>query len=166
MDVESVIHRLSGYVALFRAHYFTGRNKPANARCAFDKAKARIGTRLDFQAPFDARICILEGRHAEARNRLRECVATLEDRSDDEASYIVLWCQHYLRLYEGSSQAQILKTQTYPLSPPGHIPRFLPFLEDEDIARIIRTDFSALTGVARAPIIAKVRSISYQPPSK
>ncbi|MDP3906603.1 MAG: hypothetical protein Q8Q53_05255 [Novosphingobium sp.] len=136
LAIEMVRNAL-GYASLFRALYFAKRSNARRARAEFQTALARLRTAPDFADAFDARISMLEGFGDEARRKLQRSMEKLQPRLDVNGRYITLYCQHFLDLYERSSQARVSKSEASSLSPSGYLVHFLPFFADESISRII-----------------------------
>lgn len=127
-----------GYLSLFRALYFAKRAKVTEARAALDLARARLDRKNpEFLEAFDARILMMEGRGDEARDKLSHSIDAMQSRSDHNAQYISLYCEHFLRLYDRNSSAREIKSEAGRLSPGGYLPAFLPFFNDDALSRVI-----------------------------
>lgn len=132
-----MIKNALGYLSLFRALYFAKRADALRARIQFATAMARLQITPEFADAFDARISIIQGRGDDAQLKLKTSVNALNSRSDENARYISLYCQHFLALYQRSSQARDSKLEALSLSPSGYLHHFLPFLGDEAVSRIV-----------------------------
>lgn len=132
-----MVRNALGYASLFCALYFANRSNAQRARTEFQTALARLRTAPDFTDAFDARISMMEGRGEAARGKLQRSMEKLQPRFDENGRYITLYCQHFLDLYERSSQAWASKSEASSLAPSGYLVYFLPFFADEAISRII-----------------------------
>lgn len=136
---------LLSFVYLFRSFYFTKRNMASRARIEFEKASERMPKQLDFMDAYDARILLMEGRHAEAGKKLRLALAARQNRQDDNAHYIRLWCNYNIALYQADAEALAFKSQAGDINPAKTLRNFLPFFSDEAINRIIRASKAEIT---------------------
>lgn len=129
--------RILGYWSLLRSLYYIKGDRPSEARMHLEKAKLFLIEEVEFLSAYDARVFIIEGRHEDAQDCLRKSLERASGATDDDKLYIETFCRFTLALYDKNVIAHDLKSQAMKLRAGSNLKRFLPFLSDDAIGRIL-----------------------------
>lgn len=88
---------------VYLARYYKGRSR------RYEKARVCLDIALSLEddpphelMAFDASLMTQEGRHEEARDRYRECLAVLPELLSPDETYVSLFCKLQLAIYDNN----------------------------------------------------------------
>src|SRR3546814_200391 len=129
--------RIGVYLNLLCSLYYRNGGSPSEARMHLEKAKLILLDELEVLYAYDARVFIIEGRHEEAKDCLRKTLERVSGSADNDKLYIEKFCKFTLALYDKDVIAQDLKSEAMKLRAGSNLKRFLPFLSDDAIGRVL-----------------------------
>lgn len=100
MRIQTLFEGLKHVLNVGRSRYYSNRGRNEKARAWLDTALSLEDDPLLELIAYDATLMVVEGRHEEARDRYRECLAVLPELLSPNETYVSLFCKLRLAVYD------------------------------------------------------------------